>query len=172
MRPLLAAFIGLLLIAVAAVGAVTWFVFRVYVPEGKCAVLIRKSGDTLPVGELVATKPGQRGIQKEVLGPGRYFYNPITWDYELKDLTTIPAGNPTNWEWLHSLDERQKDERIGIGPIFAGRIGVGFQIGDSLPDRLVHASLEFIRRGLLLAGVLEGMNGVGSQDGQHERQGP
>ncbi len=112
MRPLLASFIGFLLIAVAAVGAVTWFVFRVYVPEGKCAVLIRKSGETLPAGELVATQPGQRGIQKEVLGPGRYFYNPITWDYELKDLTTIPAGDPKSWEWMHSLDHEQREQLL------------------------------------------------------------
>ncbi len=109
-RALLASLVGLVLIAVGILGAVTWFAFRVYVPEGMCAVLIRKSGDALPPGELVATKPGQKGIQKEVLGPGRYFYNPITWDYELKNLTTIPAGDPNTWEWLHSLDHNQRNE--------------------------------------------------------------
>jgi hypothetical protein len=101
--------IGFLLLAVAFVGAVFWFTFRVYVPEDRCAVLIRKTGEALPPGQLVATESGQKGIQEEVLGPGRYFYNPYTWDYELKPLTTIPSGDPATWEWISSLDEHQRD---------------------------------------------------------------
>jgi len=108
-RRILLPLAGLFLIALAAMGSVAWFSFRLYVPEDMCAVLIRKTGTVLPAGQLVATEPGQRGIQEEVLGPGRYFYNPITWDYELKPQTVIPSGNPSTWEWIHSLDPNAHD---------------------------------------------------------------
>ncbi len=109
-RNLIIGLIGLFLIAVALVGGVSWFAFRIYVPEDRCAVLIRKTGDRLPPGQLVATERGQKGIQMEVLGPGRHFRNPYSWDHELKPLTTIPAGDPSTWEWVHSLSERQRNE--------------------------------------------------------------
>lgn len=109
------------LTGIALVGALTWFTFRLYVPETKCAVMIRKSGSPLPPGQLVATEPGQRGIQEEVLGPGRYFFNPITWDFELRPLTLIPAGNPQTWEWVHSLDEKQRDALRGGTFTFKGQ---------------------------------------------------
>lgn len=101
------------LAAVVAVGAAVWFTFRVYVPEDECAVLIRKTGEPLPAGQLVATEPGQRGIQQDVLGPGRYFFNPIIWDHEFQPLTVVPAGNPSSWEWVHSLSEKQLDILTG-----------------------------------------------------------
>ncbi len=102
--------IGLLCMTAVALLAVVWFTCRIYVPENMCAVLIRKMGDELPEDQLVATKPGQRGIQLEVLGPGRHFRDPIRFDWELKELTVIPAGDPSTWEWIHTLDKRQRDE--------------------------------------------------------------
>jgi len=110
MRQLIIGVVGLVLVAIAVMGALAWVTFRVYVPEDRCAVLIRKMGEPLPPDQNVATEPGQRGIQEEVLGPGRYFYNPIVWDNEIWDLTTIQAGNPSTWEWVHSLNDRQRDE--------------------------------------------------------------
>ncbi len=109
-RRLLPVMIGLLLVAGAAMGMGAWITFRVYVPEDHCAVLIRKTGDRLPEDQLVATKPGQRGIQEEVLGPGRHWRNPYTWEYKLEKLTEIPSGNPSTWEWTHSLSDAQRDE--------------------------------------------------------------
>jgi len=97
------------MIAGALFGAVFWFTFRIYVPPDSCAVLIRKMGKALPPGQMVATEPGQQGIQLEVVGPGRHFYNPVVWDYELKPLLVVPSGNPATWEWAHSLDEKQRD---------------------------------------------------------------
>jgi regulator of protease activity HflC (stomatin/prohibitin superfamily) len=112
-RRLIVSIAGLLLVAVALMGAVAWFTFRIYVPEDMCAVLIRKSGTPLPSGQLVATEPGQKGILDEVLGPGRYFYNPITWEHEFKPLTVIPSGDPRTWEWIHSLDPNSRDRLRG-----------------------------------------------------------
>lgn len=102
--------IGIVLVVAAGLAALVWFTFRVYVPEDSCAVLIRKMGNPLPPAQVVATEPGYKGIQEEVLGPGRYFYNPIVWDWKLEELTVIPAGDPSTWEWTPSLGERQRDE--------------------------------------------------------------
>lgn len=108
-RRLIPALVGLLLVVVAFIVGGLWFTFRVYVPENKCAVLIRKTGSRLPAGELVAREPGQQGIQEAVLGPGRYFYNPYTWDHEIIELTEISTGDPSTWQWIHSLDDSQRD---------------------------------------------------------------
>lgn len=102
--------IAFVLIGGAGLLAIWWFTFRIYVPPNKCAVLIRKMGDPQPPGQLVASDPNQRGIQQEVLGPGRYFYNPVVWDYELKPLTEIPSGNPATWQWTQKLSDKQREE--------------------------------------------------------------
>lgn len=103
-------FIGLILLSVGLVGLFVWGACRIYVPENMCAVLTRKTGETLPPGQLVATSAGQKGIQEATLGPGRHFRNPFTWGWELKSLTVIPAGDPHTWEWVHSLDAAHHNE--------------------------------------------------------------
>ena len=109
-RRMIALGIGGLLVIVAVIGVVLWFTFRVYVPPDKCAVLTRKTGKALPPDQIVATEPGQKGIQEAVLGPGRHFRNPYVWGHEIVDLTVIPAGNPATWEWIHSLDKRRREQ--------------------------------------------------------------
>lgn len=91
---------GFLMVVAGGVAAGVWVTCRIYVPEDQCAVLIRQSGDELPDGQLVATEPGQKGIQREVLGPGRHWRNPVTWRSELKPLTVVPSGNPSTWRWI------------------------------------------------------------------------
>ncbi len=110
MNRIVTSLIGLVVIAIGIVCSVFWFTFRVYVPPNRCVVMIRKMGDELPQGQLVATEAGQKGIQSEVLGPGRYFYNPLVWDHEIVDLTVIPSGEPETWEWIHSLNDTQRDQ--------------------------------------------------------------
>ncbi len=105
-RTLLAAAI----ISVAGITALFWFTFRIYVPQDQCLVLIRKTGSALASNQKVATEPGEKGIQREALGPGRYFRNPYTWSFERHDLVEIAAGDPKTWEWVHSLDARQRSE--------------------------------------------------------------
>lgn len=106
--------IAALLLLASGATAIVWFAFRISVPPGKCAVLIRKMGSPLPAGQLVATEPGEKGIELEVLGPGRHFRDPYRFEWELKDLTEIPAGNPTTWEWIHTISSRAR-ERIRGG---------------------------------------------------------
>jgi regulator of protease activity HflC (stomatin/prohibitin superfamily) len=82
----------LLLLILAAAGLFVWFRCRIEPPNGRIAVLIRKTGENLPSGEIIATRPGVKGIQLEVLGEGRYFRNPYFWDWKVVDITDIPAG--------------------------------------------------------------------------------
>ena len=138
MRGLLRLLLGVCILVGAGVLGLYWFTFRIYVPQDMCAVLIHKSGTNLRAEQKVADSPDQRGIQKEVLGPGRYFRNPLFWGYELKKLVEISAGKPGTWEWVHSLDAAQR-EQIRAGKFaFKGEfpeVGVVVRrIGPKSPD--------------------------------------
>ena len=89
----LAAFgIILLLVLLVLLPLFVWFGCRIEPGNGEIAVLIRKTGKPLPPDELIARSPEQQGIQLEVLGEGRYFRNPYTWDWEILPITDVPAG--------------------------------------------------------------------------------
>ncbi len=106
-------FFGASLVLIGVCTAIVWFSFRIYVPPGKCAVLVRKMGSALPAGQLVATEQGQKGIELEVLGPGRHFRDPYRFEWELKDLTVVPAGNPSSWEWIHTISSKARERITG-----------------------------------------------------------
>ncbi|MBV8487589.1 MAG: hypothetical protein JO161_04870, partial [Planctomycetaceae bacterium] len=61
------------------------------VPGDKIGIRIALAGDDLSPGPILA-EPGQKGILREVLKPGRYPYNPYAESIELHDPVTIPAG--------------------------------------------------------------------------------
>ena len=61
------------------------------VPDGKIGIRVALSGEDLPAGQVLA-EPGQKGILREVLKPGRYAYNPYAEAIELHNPVTIPAG--------------------------------------------------------------------------------
>jgi len=69
-----------------------WSFCRIEPGPGEMAVLIHKTGKDLPSGEILATKPDQKGIRLEVLPEGRYFRNPYSWGWQIKPITDIPAG--------------------------------------------------------------------------------
>ena len=76
---------------VIALGFV-WCCCRVYVPEGKMAIVTAKTGDELPPGAILA-EPGQKGVQREPLAEGRHFLNPVNNDWRIVPAVTIPAGS-------------------------------------------------------------------------------
>ena len=49
------------------------------------AILIRKTGEDLRSGEIVATGENQKGIQPDPLPEGWYWRNPYTWDWDVVD---------------------------------------------------------------------------------------
>jgi regulator of protease activity HflC (stomatin/prohibitin superfamily) len=70
----------------------TWeYLPQFVVPDGKVGIRIALSGEDLPAGQVLA-EPGQKGILREVLKPGRYPYNPYAETIELHDPVTVPAG--------------------------------------------------------------------------------
>lgn len=83
---LLAAF-GLLTLWVAY----QWIFCRFYVEPGEMAVVIAKTGESLPPGQILARK-GQKGIQEEVLGEGRHFRDVFLYDVEIRKAITVPPG--------------------------------------------------------------------------------
>ncbi|MFZ1493154.1 MAG: SPFH domain-containing protein, partial [Candidatus Competibacter denitrificans] len=85
-----------LIVGLAAALAGSWLLWqwgfcRFYVVPGFMAVVTAKSGEILPPGQILA-KPGQRGIQEQVLGEGRHFLNPWQYDYKIMPVITIPPG--------------------------------------------------------------------------------
>ncbi len=84
---------GLLaLLILVGVPAFVWFSCRIEPGPGEIAILTAKTGADLPSGQILALDPGQKGIALEVLPEGRYFRDPYHWDWEIADITDIPAG--------------------------------------------------------------------------------
>lgn len=84
---------GLILIGLLFFGTAFWWFFcRIEPGPDQIAILIRKTGRDLAPQQILATEPGQKGIQVEVLPEGRYFRNPYTWGWRFHRVTDIPAG--------------------------------------------------------------------------------
>ena len=61
------------------------------IPAGKVGVVTAKVGTDLPDGEFLA-EAGQKGIWKEVLGPGKYRLNPVGYQIDIVDAISVPVG--------------------------------------------------------------------------------
>lgn len=64
---------------------------QIVIPPGKIGIVTSKIGKNLPPGEFLAG-PGEKGIQRDPLGPGTYAMNPYGYDVDIIDATTIPIG--------------------------------------------------------------------------------
>jgi regulator of protease activity HflC (stomatin/prohibitin superfamily) len=89
-KALLSLALGFLLLA-ALWTVWLWGFCRFYIAPGQMAVVIAKTGDPLPAGQILA-EPGQQGVQEQVLGEGRHFLNPLFYDHEIFPALTVPAG--------------------------------------------------------------------------------
>ena len=63
----------------------------VSIPPGKVGIVTSKVGAELPEGEFLAER-GQKGIWKNVLGPGKYRLNPAGYQIDIVDAISIPIG--------------------------------------------------------------------------------
>jgi hypothetical protein len=61
------------------------------IPSGQVGVVTSMVGNALAVGEFLADA-GQKGIQRQVLGPGKYRLNPYGYRIDLVDAVSIPIG--------------------------------------------------------------------------------
>ena len=82
------------------------------VPPGKVGVVVSKVGKELPEGEFLA-EPGQKGIWRKVLGPGKYRMNPVGYEIEVVDAVSIPIGYAGV---VTSLSGKQAPEGEFAGP--------------------------------------------------------
>ncbi len=70
-----------------------WFAYtscRIEVPAKHIAVLIKKTGLDIENHQELAPDADHKGIQKQVLSEGRYFYNPYHWDWEVVPMIEVP----------------------------------------------------------------------------------
>jgi len=65
---------------------------RINVPSYHQAVLIKRTGKDLPNSLEIAPDASYKGVQAEVLGEGRYYYNPYSWDWVVVPQIEIPEG--------------------------------------------------------------------------------
>lgn len=94
-----------------------WEVERVEVPPGKFVVLVHRWGKDLPKEDILAPDHSYKGVQLEVLGPGRHFINPIFWSYEIHDMIDVPRGECL--VLIRKFGKEIPPERIASGDILA-----------------------------------------------------
>ena len=153
MARLISMLVGFVLVLGAVLLGVVWSTCRAYVPPDQCLVLKRKTGDPLPPGQIIA-EPGQKGIQRDALGPGRYFFNPVVWDWTLEDLTEVPAGDPQTWRevWKQGDADYQVPQIEGKWP----KVGVVTSLaGKPAPagEKVVERGFQGIWRDVLTPGT-------------------
>jgi regulator of protease activity HflC (stomatin/prohibitin superfamily) len=72
-----------------------WFCYtecRIEVPGTSMAILYKKTGLDYGKGDVIAPTEEYKGVQKNVLGNGRYYRNPYVWDWEVVPQIEIPEG--------------------------------------------------------------------------------
>jgi uncharacterized membrane protein YqiK len=65
---------------------------RIDVPNKHIAILTHKIGLDLEAGDVLAPTPEYKGVQREVLSEGRYYYNPYAWSWQVVPQVEIPEG--------------------------------------------------------------------------------
>ena len=134
----------LLAVFVAALyGAWLWLFCRVFVGPDQMAVVITKTGRDLEPGRILA-RANEKGVQEEVLGEGRYFFNPILFDTKKYPVLTVPAGKvgivksnvgrePPRGEFLANEGEKGIQRRVlGPGKYRINPVGYEIAIEDAL----------------------------------------
>ena len=77
-----------------------WTAMRTFVGPDEALVITNKFGPSLPPGYVVApVGTNYKGVQEAVLGPGRYFFDPVEYECQVVKQVDVPAGNPEAWEW-------------------------------------------------------------------------
>src|SRR5438874_12769269 len=98
--------------------AFRWTAMRVYVAPDEALVVTNKFGQPLPSDRIVVPKEDNqyKGVQEEVRGPGRYFLNPVEYEWQTVPLVEIPTGDPQRWQWNDdgTLKNPETAPKIGL----------------------------------------------------------
>ena len=100
---------------------------KIEVSKGRQAILLRKVGHDLEPGMEVAPPYSDesgytKGVQPNVLTEGRYFYNPVFWDWEITDQFEVPEGKC-------AVEISLVGEELPIGQVLAGEDQKGIRTG-------------------------------------------
>ena len=96
-----------IIVGLILIGGLSWFGYsacKITVPDKHIAILIRKTGKDIPNNEEVAPSAEYKGVQKEFLTEGRYFYNPFVWDWKIVPMKDVPPGKLGVKVRLHGED--------------------------------------------------------------------
>ncbi|MBC8106697.1 MAG: SPFH domain-containing protein, partial [Anaerolineae bacterium] len=120
--------VALLVVVFVVWEAFKWTAMRVYVPPGKALLVTNKFGKNLPPDRITVPigDEDSKGVREEVLGPGRYFLNPIEYDTKLIDQIEISAGDPSKWDWDENgnLKDPSSAPKIGLVSLREGKTPV------------------------------------------------
>jgi len=88
-------------------------------------MVIKKFGDPLPADRIVVPADDTRykGVLQELKGPGRYFLNPLLYDWKVVKLTEIAAGDPSRWEFDSNghVTDKKALPQIGLVALKEGK---------------------------------------------------
>jgi regulator of protease activity HflC (stomatin/prohibitin superfamily) len=127
-RPTAALGTGLIFLILGMIIFGSWFTytkFRIDVPNRHMAILVKKTGLDIANGDEVAPSDKYKGVKKEVLREGRYFYNPWVWDWKvipqveiavdkLGVLVSLTGEDLPYGEFLAKLDDQGNPLTKGI----------------------------------------------------------
>src|SRR5882672_5756424 len=156
--------LGFIGVAIAIVAFGIFVISGMVVVENRrCAVLIRKTGDDLPNGEILATGD-QKGIQADTLPEGWYWRNPYTWDTVMVDQTEIPPSKVGVQirTWGKQINENAVIAGPGERGIIADVLRPGRYVINPFAYRIVLAPAVSIEPGHV--GVLTLVSGTDPKD--------
>ncbi len=113
-----------------------WTAERVFVGPDEALMVINKFGDQLPNDLVVvpASENHYKGVEEDLRGPGRYFLNPVEYDWNIVPLVKIPAGDPENWSWDENgkIKDNTTLPQVGIVTSKQGKTApVGMEVVDA-----------------------------------------
>ena len=92
MNPNARASVLVIVVVLVAIPSFMYEECRIDVPNKHMAVLTHKVGKDLESGVILAPTAQYKGVQKDVLAEGRYYYNPYDWTWEVVPQVEIPEG--------------------------------------------------------------------------------
>lgn len=128
-------------ILIAVSGWVTYNACLIEVPSRHMAILIHKVGEDIENGDEIAPSPDHKGVQKAVLAEGRYFYNPLLWDWVVLPQIEIPAGKLGVRIRLYGdelpagqlIANKENEKGIVPGVLNPGRYPINARLADAKP---------------------------------------
>lgn len=103
---------------------IRWTTMRYYVGHDEIAIITNRFGETLPSDQRTV-KPGQsyKGVREEVLGPGRYFFDPFRYEVHIAKQVVVSAGDPSKWDWdpLGNMKDANVAPQVGLVTALEGK---------------------------------------------------